>query len=61
MGTKTLMSTAFHPQTDGQTEKMHHTLAQFFHALLFNEQPELWVDKLPYVELAVSSATYATT
>ena len=61
MGTKTLMSTAFHPQTDGQTERMHRTLAQVLRALLFNEQPELWADKLPYVELAVNSATNATT
>ena len=61
MGTKTLMSTAFHPQTDGQTERMHRTLAQVLRALLFNEQPELWAEKLPYVELAVNSATNATT
>ena len=54
------MPTAFHPQTDGQTERMHHTLAQVLRALLFNEQPELWADKLPYVELAVNSATNAT-
>ena len=40
---------------------MHRTLAQVLRALLFNEQPELWADKLPYVELAVNSATNATT
>ena len=61
MGTKTLMSTAFHPQTDGQTERMHRTLVQVFCSLLFNEQPELWTDKLPYVELSVNSSTNATT
>ena len=61
MGTKTLTSTAFYPQTDGQTERMHRILAQVLNALLFNEQPELWAHKLPYVELAVNSATNATT
>ena len=61
LGTKTLMSTAFHPQTDGQTERMHRTLAQILRALLFQDQPELWAEKLPYVELAINSATNATT
>ena len=61
MGTKTLLSTDFHPQTDGQTESMHLTLAQVLCTLLFNEQPELWTDKILYVELAVNSATNATT
>ena len=55
------MSTAFHPQTDGQTERMHRTLAQILRALLFQDQPELWAEKLPYVELAINSATNATT
>ena len=55
------MSTAFHPQTDGQTERMHRTLVPVLLALLFNEQPELWPEKPPYVELAVNSATNATT
>ena len=55
------MSTAFHPQTDGQTERMHRTLAQILRALLFQDQPELWAEKLPYVELAINSAANATT
>ena len=61
MSTKTFMSTASHPQTDGQTERVHRTLAQVFHTLLFNEQPELWADKPPYVELAMISSINATT
>ena len=61
MVTKTLISTAFHPQTDEQTERMPCTLAQVLCVLLFNKQPELWADKLPYVERAVNSATNATT
>ena len=39
---------------------MHRTLAQILRALLFQEQPELWAGKLPYVELAVNSATNVT-
>ena len=40
---------------------MHRTLAQILRALLFQDQPELWAEKLPYVELAINSATNATT
>ena len=40
---------------------MHRTLSQTLSALLFQDQPELWAEKLPYVELAINSATNATT
>ena len=47
VGTKTLMSTDFHPQIGGQTKIVHRTLAQILRDLLLNEQPQLWAEKLP--------------
>ena len=40
---------------------MHRTLAQVLSVMLFNEQPELWAEKVPYVELALNSAANAIT
>ena len=54
------ISTAFHPQTDGQTDRVHQILAQIFHTLLFHKQPELWAEKLPYAKISLNSATNAT-
>ena len=60
MRIRTLISSALHTQTDGQTEKMHRILAQMLRALLFQDQPELGDEKLPYMELAINFATNAT-
>ena len=60
MDTKLLMSTAFHPQTDGATERANHTISQILHALINPNQTD-WVVKLPMVEFANNSSVNQST
>jgi hypothetical protein len=55
LGTKLLMSTAFHPQTDGSTERANRTILQVLRTLVQDNQLD-WVSKLPLVEFAVNSS-----
>ncbi|POM63906.1 LOW QUALITY PROTEIN: Pol protein, partial [Phytophthora palmivora] len=50
LGTKLTMSTADHPQTDGQTERVNRSKA-----------PRSWSDQLPMVEFALNNAVHAST
>jgi len=45
------MSTAFHPQTDGQTERLNQTIEAYLQAFVSHEQDN-WVDLLPMAEFA---------
>jgi transposase InsO family protein len=45
------LSTAFHPQTDGQTERQNQTMKQYLRAFCNYEQDN-WVELLPLVEFA---------
>ena len=53
-------STAFYPQTDGQTERVNQSLQQYLHQYCKYEQDN-WYDLLPLAEYAYNnSATTAT-
>ena len=44
-------STAYHPQTNGLTERTNQTLEMYLHAYCFYQQDD-WVDYLPVTEFA---------
>ena len=54
------LSTAFHPQTDGQTERQNQTLEQYLRAY-GNYQQDDWVRLLPHAEFAYNNSRNATT
>src|SRR5271169_2990284 len=49
------MSTAFHPQTDGQTERMNQTVEQYLR-IYCNYQQDNWFNLLPIAEFAYNNA-----
>ena len=59
IGTKLSMSTAWHPETDGQTERAHRTLEDMVRS--FNQHRKNWVDVLPALEFAYNNAEQAST
>ena len=54
LGTKLLMSTSFHPQTDGASERVNRSIGQILQMLILPNQTD-WVDKLPLMEFAINS------
>jgi hypothetical protein len=60
LGTKLAMSTAFHPQTDGQTERMNRTLEDMLRAFAGYKQDN-WDKYLTAAEFAYNSAPNAST
>src|SRR5690606_1768523 len=54
------MSTAFHPQTDGSTERMNRLVNQMMRNLV-NVRQDNWSDCLPAIEFAINSHQNATT
>jgi len=43
------VSTAFHPETDGQTERINQTLEQYLRSYCLYQQDD-WVSLLPFVQ-----------
>ncbi|SLM35309.1 reverse transcriptase domain protein [Lasallia pustulata] len=59
MGVQHKLSTAYHPQTDGQTERLNQTLEQYLRNYM-NYQQDNWVELLPVAQLAYNTAKNAT-
>ena len=60
MGSKLFMSTAFHPQTEGATERANRSIAQILCTVVSNDQRD-WSDKCLMVEFAINCSVNATT
>ena len=60
MGTNLLMSTAFHPQTDGATEWTNCSIGQVLRMIIQDDQKD-WETKCPMVEFMLNSNTSTTT
>ena len=54
------MSTAYHPQTDGQMKRLNQTLEQYLHCYVNYEQND-WVQHLATAEFSYNNAKHATT
>ena len=54
------LSTAFHPQTDGQTERQNQTLEQYLRSYV-NYQQDDWVRLLPLAEFAYNNSRHTST
>jgi hypothetical protein len=55
LGTKRKLSTAFHPQTDGQTERTNQTMEAYLRCYVNYKQTN-WVDLLPLAQYAYNSS-----
>jgi hypothetical protein len=60
IGIKLLKSTAYHPQTDGASERAVRTVSQILRAVVSADQTD-WAVRIPMVEFAMNSAVSATT
>lgn len=54
------LSSAFHPQTDGQTERVNQVLEQYLRCTI-NYQQDDWIEYLPFAEFAYNNTLHAST
>ena len=59
MGTQLTMSTSFHPQTDGQSERTIQVLENMLRACVLNHKGS-WEENLPLVEFAYNNSYQAS-
>jgi len=60
LGIKTKLSTAFHPQTDGQTERMNQELEQYLQFFIEHRQKD-WLEWLAAAEFAINNKVHMAT
>ncbi|CAI5729886.1 unnamed protein product [Peronospora effusa] len=60
LGTRLDMSTADHPQTDGQTERVNRVVEDILRSVCA-ETPKRWSSMLPVVEFALNNSVHAST
>jgi transposase InsO family protein len=60
LGVKSTMSTAFHPQTDGETERVNQELEQYLRVFC-NFQVDNWAELIPFMEFAHNARTHSAT
>ncbi|GJP81200.1 hypothetical protein CLOP_g11368 [Closterium sp. NIES-67] len=56
---QTIVSSAYHPQTDGQTERVNQTMEQLIRTTCTD--PQTWEKSLPMLEFAYNNVPSATT
>jgi transposase InsO family protein len=59
LGTQLNFSTAYHPETDGQTERMNQTLEEMLRMYVMDQQKR-WEEFLPLVEFAYKNSYQST-
>ena len=57
-GVQLRLSTAFHPQTDGQSEAVNKTIAMYLRCLT-GDRPRDWLDWLPWAEFCYNTAFHS--
>jgi len=60
LGIQTKLLTAYHPQTDGQTERINQDLEQYLRVFI-NHRQEQWLDWLGMAEFAYNKKIHAAT
>jgi hypothetical protein len=55
VGVKLLLSSAFHPQTDSQSEVMNRIIAMYLHCQI-GDRPRSWLQWLPWAEFCYNTS-----
>ena len=60
LGIKSMLSMAYHPETDGQTERLNQEVEQYLR-LFVNYDQDDWVDWLPITEFSYNNCVHSAT